>query len=171
MNKAERKIKTKTICDVLEANGIAFDRTVLYGNDIIHIKPTNITEALLAVYDCKCNMADFYQEHAHKFADYPEGCVGGINAHHTSWLYPALGLAEEAGEVSGKFAKAIRDSCGRINDERKKEITKELGDVCWFVAELCTLLGVSMSEVMIGNIEKLKSRRERGKIHGSGDDR
>ena len=38
-----------------------------------------------------------YQRMAHETASYPEGCVGGINANHTSWLYPALGLAEEAG--------------------------------------------------------------------------
>ena len=39
------------------------------------------------------------------------------------------------------------------------------------VAELCTILNVSVSEVMEKNISKLESRRERGKIHGSGDNR
>lgn len=112
-----------------------------------------------------------YQKKAHETANYPEGCVGGINANHTSWLYPALGLAEEAGEVSGKFAKAIRDSAGKVDEERKAAIVKELGDVMWFVAELATCLEVDLDLVAEMNLQKLASRKERGVIGGSGDDR
>jgi NTP pyrophosphatase (non-canonical NTP hydrolase) len=118
-------------------------------------------------------MLDFneYQEKAHFTADYPEGCVGGFNAVHTNYLYPALGLAAEAGEVADKYAKAIRDYKGAINDERKTAIVKELGDVMWFVAELATCLGVKLEDVAQKNLDKLASRKERGVIHGSGDDR
>lgn len=114
---------------------------------------------------------DTYQKMAHETADYPEGCIGGINACHVNYFYPALGLAEEAGEVSGKFAKAVRDANGAISSERKQEIAKELGDVLWFVAELCTCLNISMQAVADDNLAKLASRKARGVIHGSGDNR
>ncbi len=40
----------------------------------------------------------------------------------------------------------------------KAHIAEELGDVCWYVAELATALGYSMEEIMRGNIEKLRRR-------------
>jgi NTP pyrophosphatase (non-canonical NTP hydrolase) len=80
-------------------------------------------------------------------------------------------LAEEAGEVAGKFAKAIRDSAGKVDEERKAAIVKELGDVMWFVAELATCLEVDLDLVAEMNLQKLASRKERGVICGSGDDR
>lgn len=111
-----------------------------------------------------------YQLQAHGFSAYPFGTVGEYK-HSADWIYPALGLAEEAGEVAGKFAKAVRDNDGVISNERKTEIIKELGDVTWFVAELCTLLNVSLEEVMQKNIDKLTSRKERNVIKGEGDNR
>jgi NTP pyrophosphatase (non-canonical NTP hydrolase) len=117
---------------------------------------------------------DDYQKIAHETADYPEGKVidtkEGVE-HYINYIYPALGLAEEAGEVAGKYAKAVRDNAGVIDEERKKEIVKELGDVLWFVSELCSSLGVSLSEVAQKNLDKLSSRKERGVMHGSGDNR
>ena len=119
--------------------------------------------------------ANDYQSIAHTFADYNIGwipyCGTNNSVEKANYLYPALGLAEEAGEVAGKYAKAIRDCNGRIDGDRREAILKELGDVCWFVAELATLLGADLSDVMQSNLEKLKSRRERGVIHGSGDNR
>ena len=109
-----------------------------------------------------------YQLKAHSFADYPTPVTRTANC---NYCYPVMGLAEEAGEVAGKYAKAVRDCNGEIDYERKEAIIKELGDVTWFVAELCTLLNVSMEEVMQKNIDKLTSRGERNVLHGSGDDR
>lgn len=119
-----------------------------------------------------------YQDEAHKFASY------GENA-----MYPALGLCEEAGEVSGKIAKFIRKNIGfspatvtrddnpsimdwhTKNDEFRKNLSKELGDVCWMVAELCTVYGLDLEVVMEENIAKLTDRKERGVIVGEGDNR
>lgn len=113
-----------------------------------------------------------YQKEAHKTADYivPAVTDGDVLV-MTDYVYPALGLAEEAGEVAGKYAKAVRDCNGIIDDERRDAIVKELGDVCWFVAELATLLDVTLEDVMQHNIDKLRSRAKRGVIHGSGDNR
>ena len=111
-----------------------------------------------------------YQRMAHETASYPCGTIGK-EAHAVNYLYPALGLAEEAGEVAGKFAKAIRDSAGKVDEERKAAIVKELGDVMWFVAELATCLEVDLDLVAEMNLQKLASRKARGKINGDGDDR
>lgn len=113
-----------------------------------------------------------YQKEAHTFADYNKGGVtDGDILVTTDYLYPALGLAEEAGEVAGKYAKAIRDCVGEIDEERREAIVKELGDVMWFVSELASLLCVPLEEVMVKNLTKLRSRKERNVIHGSGDNR
>ena len=113
---------------------------------------------------------NLYQEKAHDTASYPSGTIGK-EAHAVDYIYPVFGLAEEAGEVAGKFAKAVRDNEGVIDEERKREIVKELGDILWFVAECCTVLRVDMDTVAELNIKKLADRKARGVIHGSGDNR
>lgn len=109
-----------------------------------------------------------YQKIAHKFAIYAYPMINGTCC---NWTYPVMGLTEEAGEVAGKFAKAIRDDNGRITYERKIEIVKELGDVAWMLAEICSSLDIEFEDIFVKNIEKLESRLKRGKINGSGDNR
>ncbi|MDO4612431.1 MAG: nucleoside triphosphate pyrophosphohydrolase family protein [Candidatus Saccharibacteria bacterium] len=87
------------------------------------------------------------------------------------FLEKVLGLVGEAGEAADKVKKILRDKGGRASEEDKAEIVKELGDVLWYVANVARSLGVSLSEVAEGNIEKLSSRKKRGKISGSGDNR
>lgn len=90
-------------------------------------------------------------------------------------LYPALKLAGEAGEVAEKLGKFMRDEGYRpgdaLNDEQREKMVKELGDVLWYVANLAADLGVSLEHVARVNLEKLQSRKARGVIGGSGDDR
>jgi NTP pyrophosphatase (non-canonical NTP hydrolase) len=86
-------------------------------------------------------------------------------------VYPALGLAGEAGEVAEKVKKAIRDDGGVLTEERRAAIAKELGDVLWYVAQLATEADLDLDEIAEGNLAKLLSRRERGVLQGSGDDR
>lgn len=86
-------------------------------------------------------------------------------------MYPALGLAEEAGEVVGKVKKTLRDNAGVFSDERKNGIALEIGDVMWYCAVLADELGYSLGEICLMNYEKLQSRKERGVLGGSGDNR
>lgn len=86
-------------------------------------------------------------------------------------MYPSLGLAGESGEVANKVKKIYRDDDGVPSESRIKAISKEIGGVLWYVANLCADLGLSMDEIASENIAILNSRKERGTIHGDGDDR
>lgn len=101
-----------------------------------------------------------YQMQAREFAIYPE---------HMKVVYPALGLAGEAGEVVDKVKKIYRDD--RTDARFLAEIAKEIGDVMWYCAALANDLGFDLQQVAEMNIYKLKSRKAAGKISGSGDDR
>lgn len=87
------------------------------------------------------------------------------------FMEKVLGLAGEAGETVDKFKKILRDKDGIISNNDKDAITKELGDVLWYIASIARYLEVPLSEVATENINKLESRMERGVLHGSGDER
>ena len=104
-----------------------------------------------------------YQAEAKKTAVYPT--IG------QAFIYPALGLAGEAGEVVEKVKKIMRNDNGAVSDEKRGEVKKELGDVLWYVSQLATEFGITMEDVASTNVEKLRSRMERGAIHSQGDNR
>lgn len=106
---------------------------------------------------------DEYQKACNKTAVYPK--VG------KKFVYPVFGLMGEAGEVSEKIKKLFRDHGGKLTDEYRQEIAKELGDVMWYIAQLSTELGLKLSDIAKNNLDKLSSRHIRGKVHGSGDNR
>ena len=86
-------------------------------------------------------------------------------------VYPTLGLVNEAGEVAGKIKKIFRDRAGEISDEDREALKHELGDVLWYLTQICTNLDLTLEEVAEANLDKLFSRLERGKLHGDGDHR
>lgn len=86
-------------------------------------------------------------------------------------VYPTLGLVNEAGEVAGKVKKIFRDKGGVISPEDREALKSELGDVLWYLAQICTELDLSLEEVAAYNLTKLFDRLERGVIQGEGDDR
>jgi NTP pyrophosphatase (non-canonical NTP hydrolase) len=103
-----------------------------------------------------------YQRLSRRTAGYPR----------EHWLaYPALGLAGEAGEVAEHAKKAIRDDAGALTEERRAAMSKELGDVLWYAAQLATELELDLDVIATENLEKLLSRQRRGVLHGAGDDR
>ena len=111
-----------------------------------------------------------YQEAALATAVYPE---------QFRVIYPALGMNGEAGEVADKVKKVIRDTVLSIDangaivlsHDNRIELAKEIGDVLWYCATLANDLGMKLDDVAQMNINKLKSRQERGKLSGSGDNR
>ena len=86
-------------------------------------------------------------------------------------VYPTMGLVNEAGEVAGKIKKIFRDKKGQITEEDRQSLKKELGDVLWYLTQICTELDLTLEEVAEANITKLFSRLERGKLRGDGDNR
>ena len=87
------------------------------------------------------------------------------------FIEKVLGLAGEAGEVTDKVKKIIRDKGGRANSEDITAISKELGDVLWYVASIARCLDLPLSKIASQNIDKLEDRYKRNKIHGAGDER
>lgn len=73
-------------------------------------------------------------------------------------LNGALGLTGEAGEVSDMIKKHIFHG----HDLNRGELVKELGDCAWYLALLCTAIDISLEEVLIANIEKLRNRYPEG---------
>lgn len=115
---------------------------------------------------------DSYQKEAHRtavyrtiFVEIPDGML------NVPWVYPVMKLCGEAGEVSEKFGKVLRDDSGTITPEAKDAIVKEMGDVLWYLSEIATQINVKLDTIAVANVKKLQSRRERGVIQGSGDNR
>jgi NTP pyrophosphatase (non-canonical NTP hydrolase) len=105
---------------------------------------------------------DDYQKAAGRTAIYPE-------EHRV--IYPALGLASEAGEVAGKVKKVLRDQGGDFARAPVEALKDELGDVLWYIAVLAADLDLSLGDIAAHNLEKLRSRRARGRLGGAGDER
>ena len=112
----------------------------------------------------KYNMSDFnaYQRMAAKTAIYPD-------EHRI--MYPALGLAGEAGEVANKVKKLIRDGPDGRPDDWREQISSEIGDVLWYCAALATDLNLTLGMIAAQNEKKLSARKDAGTIGGSGDNR
>jgi len=106
---------------------------------------------------------DEYQREARKTSVYPD--IG------KNFTYPTLGLVGEAGEVAEKVKKILRDDDGKLSEEKREELIKEMGDVLWYLANLGEEVKVGLSEVAERNLEKLASREKRGRLKGSGDNR
>lgn len=112
----------------------------------------------------KYSMSDFnsYQRSASETAIYPD---------KHKILYPALGLAGEAGEVANKVKKIIRDGPEKMPDDWREQLASELGDVLWYCAALATDLNLTLGMIAGQNEAKLRRRKEAGTLGGSGDNR
>lgn len=93
------------------------------------------------------------------------------NLKDTGFIEKILGLVGEAGETAEKIKKILRDKDGKASKEDRVLITKELGDILWYVASIARYLNIPLSEVAELNIKKIESRRQRDKLHGEGDER
>ena len=101
-----------------------------------------------------------YQNQAKNTAIYPKD---------KAVVYPALGLAGEAGEVANKVKKVLRD--GTEIKDVSKDIAAEIGDCLWYISVLASDIGWDLESIAKLNIEKLTDRANRGKLSGSGDNR
>ena len=110
----------------------------------------------------KISDLDMYQKVALTTAIYPR---------EQAIIYPTLGLAGEAGEVANKVKKIIRDGSDSKDEKLVSEIKAEIGDCLWYIAVLANDFDIKLSDIASANLEKLEKRKEKGTIHGSGDNR
>jgi len=124
---------------------------------------------------------DDYKELTQETAIYPEAARDAVRAAQVStgatlekWMglaYVTGKLNGEAGELAEEVFKAMRDDQCDISLDRLIRIRSELGDLLYYAACIAVITGMSLEEVAAENIEKLRSRKERGVLKGSGSDR
>lgn len=108
-----------------------------------------------------------YQQATLASAVYPEAGTGRVEA----LSYCGLGLGGETGEVLEHLKKIQRDNSGLVTPERRELLSKELGDVLWYLARVAHELGLEFDTVAVDNLEKLRDRKSRGVIQGEGSTR
>lgn len=107
---------------------------------------------------------DEYQELAGETAIFPDEIPEDVDA---GVLYTTLGLVGEAGECAEKVKKAVRED----DPSYLEDLESEVGDVLWYVSQLCAELDLDLDEAGIQNLDKLHDRQIRGELAGEGDNR
>lgn len=110
----------------------------------------------------KLTMSDYQKRALSTYSIEEQGTQRGI-------AYTALGLSGEAGEITNKVKKILRGDYD--TDAIRDDIAAELGDVLWYVAMVAHEFDLSLADIAEANLEKLASRKARGVIKGSGDNR
>ena len=75
----------------------------------------------------------------------------------------AFGLTAEAGEFTEVVKKIILQG-KPYNEDNIFHMKRELGDICWYLAQACMALDTSFDEIMEMNVEKLKARYPGGEF-------
>ena len=75
----------------------------------------------------------------------------------------AFGLTAEAGEFTEVVKKIILQG-KPYNEENVFHMKRELGDICWYIAQACMALDTSFDEIMEMNVDKLKARYPGGEF-------
>ena len=107
---------------------------------------------------------DEYQNEAEETAIFPDDLPEFLTV---GQVYTVLGQAGESGEVEEKLKKAIREDDPKYIEEMRSEV----GDVLWYLSQVCEEFGWSLEDIAEDNLDKLKDRQERGQLTGEGDDR
>jgi NTP pyrophosphatase (non-canonical NTP hydrolase) len=76
-------------------------------------------------------------------------------------LTAALGMSAEAGEFTEVVKKIILQG-KPYNEENVFHMKRELGDICWYIAQACMALDTNFREIMEMNYEKLSARYPEG---------
>ena len=72
-------------------------------------------------------------------------------------LTAALGICAEGGEFTEVVKKCVFQ--GKPMDEHTQyHLKRELGDICWYIAQACIALDISIEDVLYMNIEKIEAR-------------
>lgn len=91
--------------------------------------------------------AKTYQEEAHR-------TVSPLESFNENCYHMLFGLATEVGELTDLYKKYM--AYGK--EFEPKDIRNEMGDILWYLANLATLEGLTLEEIMEANIQKLRVR-------------
>ena len=78
-------------------------------------------------------------------------------------LTAALGLTAESGEFTEVVKKIILQG-KPYNEENVFHMKRELGDICWYLAQDCMALDTTFDEIIEMNVDKLKARYPGGEF-------
>ena len=78
-------------------------------------------------------------------------------------LTAALGLSAESGEFTEVIKKIVLQG-KPYNKENIFHLKRELGDICWYLAQACMALDTTFDEIIEMNVEKLKARYPGGEF-------
>ena len=78
-------------------------------------------------------------------------------------LTAALGLSAESGEFTEVVKKIILQG-KPYNEDNVFHMKRELGDICWYIAQACMALDTSFDEIIEMNVDKLKARYPGGEF-------
>ena len=106
------------------------------------------------------NASEYQQQAARTLIERPDFDIADRDI---MLVWNAIGLAGEAGEVAEHIKKGVFHQHGVDRDK----LAKEIGDVLWYAAAICTKIGIDLGDVMQANIDKLKLRYPAG--YSSGD--
>ena len=138
-------------------------------------------KVIYSLFGLAGEIGEIYQE----FFDVAQDLDKDYSDSPSSNLFNMLAILADEGHRYGKISKKIRDDKwkeeesvafyqefrSRITPELRSKLKKEIGDVLWFLADLSSSLDINLQESADGNISKLESRKARGVISGSGNDR
>ena len=79
-------------------------------------------------------------------------------------LTAALGLTAEAGEFTEVVKKIILQG-KPYNEDNVFHMKRELGDICWYIAQACMALDTTFDEIIEMNVDKLKARYPGGEFN------
>ena len=79
-------------------------------------------------------------------------------------LTAALGLGAESGEFTEIVKKIILQG-KPYNEDNVFHMKRELGDICWYIAQACMALDTTFDEIIEMNVDKLKKRYPGGEFN------
>ena len=88
--------------------------------------------------------------------------LGGADVSHL--LTAALGLTAESGEFTEIVKKIILQG-KPYNEDNIFHMKRELGDICWYIAQACMALDTTFDEIIEMNVDKLKKRYPGGEFN------
>ena len=116
-----------------------------------------------------------------KYLEFVEGVTSDESLHYTSLisrmnnleleddcnvpqlLTAALGLTAESGEFT-EVVKKIVFQGKPYNEDNVFHMKRELGDICWYIAQACMALDTTFDEIIEMNVDKLKARYPGGEF-------